>query len=429
LIVEFIERNLNPEDYDYFNDKLNELTEKAFIMFMSHYDDLYFKKRVKNVKYWQSLENKAIEEIEQIEICKAKFDTGKNIDPSLFLPIIEWSSLQSISCYNEEELYVKPLKGVKKGVKDDCETFITEIDCTTAVNCAWVRNKCADKSRLTKYDDVIINLEGQEFLVLQTFTYKGKLKEAVKEISNIHVRVVLSELSNNIYVLFPLGEINKQGKYFEDNGPLKSFLLDIISYCKDVIKHKCFFCGHSMGSMLALWSGRLCKQTTLESDFQDKFGVIGSGPFQWMKDDYADYRNESNIVIFCLCDIDRHNEFIYDYFLDKGSNYCYTPSILLDYGSRSNDIFPDLSMIDNCARISESFENYHHWNMYNLALRKLRTQLYQGFIENIRESMKGGKTIRWNTMKRKTTTRKPMKNETNKNQRTSKRKKKKKNYK
>ena len=299
--------------------------------------------------------------------------------------IKEWLALQNIVTHKYGKKYLEILNGT-----DDCEK-LNNNECEQDNKChiyisETIQNsiKCVSKSRIKQFMSYevsprIIGKNQEYYKLLSTVEFKGTIQYE-KNTVKIYYYIFLSEKTNNIYILFPTGNIFYEN-YIETNKHLNKFIHTLID---EILNHtmqpnqKIIICGHSMGCVLSLYTAMVLKQTN-EDFFNSNIIIIGSAPFKYSKNE--DFNYLTNVKIFAI-GLKSHNTVYVDCFLYNGpdglNNYkpltyiIQTGSRLETYETYIDEIEEDGKKIIPVPMVNNDYcEIYHNWNTYYNLLIKI----------------------------------------------------------
>lgn len=314
--------------------------------------------------------------------------------------ISEWISIQNVvveKSYNK--MMVEEL-GFDNEV-DVC-TFISIEKCEkTKEYCVIQNNKCISSSRLKKMHakktQIISRSTGEKFEVI--FSKQLDTVETMVASIQMYYVVLRSIKTGHIYVLFSSGIVLKASDFIE-NPKVKDGLIDLIIFLKRYLlenhNKKIILGGHSMGAILALYSGYLFKKhdSTL---FHSNVVVLGSGIAKSVSDDMlVEMSNLPNIKMFISGEVRKTkttNKILYDCLQDKGDMNMYTPLNYI-YKELVDDTFSyrvtpkseltfklEIGNENQCKKV-------HMWSYYVSLLEQLYNykQLHTSRTKSIRKS-------------------------------------------
>lgn len=219
--------------------------------------------------------------------------------------IQEWIDIQNITI--DKEFYKPYLERIESGEIDVCSGLQLET-CTYQVGCSIYKNQCVDKVRLkpmhytgnillsTKYKIPFEIVESKYITTLFLLIHKFA----------IYYVIVRSLVSGNIYVLFSSGIVLKKRDLYENNELMDGIMLLIMRILELSRDSDIYICGHSMGSVLSMYTGYLMSNhSNLTRDvFVNRCNVLGSASAKWMSTDTIWNREKQpNIYQFISCEL------------------------------------------------------------------------------------------------------------------------------
>jgi len=220
----------------------------------------------------------------------------------------------------------------------------------------------------------------------------------------IYYVIVRSLVSDNIYVLFSSGIVlRKQDLY--GNKELVDGIMLLIMRILDLSKESdIYICGHSMGSVLSMYTGHLMSNHSniTREIFMNRCNVLGSASAKWMSTDAIwNQEKQPNIYQFISCELrinkTRKRLLVDCYQLDGETEYVIYPYFY--YVFLEND---ELKMIESG---SDELMNYviEHTEKNSSQCQKLhRWGYYVGLLQDERIKVNHSSKINSRTLRSKT---------------------------
>ena len=297
--------------------------------------------------------------------------------------IQEWVDIQNITI--DKQFYKPYLEQLKNGDIDVCNALTLDI-CSYQVGCDIYKNQCINKTRLKPMHytgNTLLSSKHKIPFEIVDSGYLTTIYLLINEFSLYYV-TVRSVLTGNIYVLFSSGIVLTKTDLYE-NKELKDSIMLLIGNITYLSKqnNQIFLCGHSMGSVLAMYTGYL--MYTGKSQFKHAFlnncYIFGSASAKWMLNESVWKSKQSNIYQFISCELrvnktkkrllvdcyqlEGDNEFIlYPYFY-----YIFTENennfMIESDSNKMNDY-----SIEYTAKNSQQCQKLHRWAFYVSLLQK-----------------------------------------------------------
>jgi hypothetical protein len=344
--------------------------------------------------------------------------------PNINEYIKEWLAIENIATKRFGQKY---LVNYPNDADDPCEeTVIDECDdnkrytCRKYVSNSTNKNTCVSKDRIKKFQ-APNTIVGRYSINSKTqYSIKFEMKESVLfnncfvikgRTFPMYYHVMLSEETNNVYILFPAGGIFEKDE-FNKNTELKEFLQELVDKILEQEMYKMkkiIICGHSMGCVLALYTGMIMQKQ--DKDFFDNnVIIIGSAPFKYANDE--SFTNLKNVMVFVFA-LSRKggNGWDLDSFVNQGPcEFNYKPITYVSNSTPEGDFDSTIINIseggyDYLKFMTEEGSFYHRWENYQHVL-------YEIYVEPNYGGHGGGKLNKTRRRQRRNKKRNTKKNNT-----------------
>jgi len=313
-----------------------------------------------------------------------------DIIPNINEYIKEWLAIENIATKRFGQKY---LVNYPNDADDPCEeTVIDECDdnkrykCRKYVSNSTNKNTCVSKDRIKKFQ-APNTIVGRYSINSKTqYSIKFEMKESVLfnncffikgRTFPMYYHIMLSTETNNVYILFPAGGIFEKDE-FNKNPELKEFLQELVDKILEQEAYKMkkiIICGHSMGCVLALYTGMIMQKQ--DKDFFDNNVIIvGSAPFKYANDE--SFTNLKNVMVFVFA-LSRKggNGWDLDSFVNEGPcEFNYKPITYVSNSTPEGDFDSTIINIseggyDYLKFMTEEGSFYHRWENYQHVLYEI----------------------------------------------------------
>jgi hypothetical protein len=310
--------------------------------------------------------------------------------------IKEWSDIQNVVV--DKSFHKFALDELGANEHDICELLNPEM-CEKTIHCILYKpNKCVNKLRthsLHKPSVILKSKSGNSFIVLDSM-YLSKVQLTTTQV-DMYYCMVRSLHTNIIYVLFSSGIVLTQND-LQNNQELNNNLSLLIAKLSGITKNnkreKIVLGGHSMGCVLALYTGFLMR---VKPVFTNCY-IVGTAGAKWIPRDIK-FCNLENIKIFISGEL-RHSKTGDNLFLDCFINdgdidlVSYNPVTVIYYDTtdRSADSVPFdkiESVITYPDKSSSQCKKFHMWSYYQGLISILCKDIV---ITQVKNTIKAHKT-------------------------------------
>ena len=242
-----------------------------------------------------------------------------------------WVAIYNTSIWKYGNEFLHPYTKTQESFLDECETRPLS-ECETDENCAKYKNKkCVNKSRVQVFEPNVSFFDDDQNeyifkdLISTTYNPRGvyqgtsslRRDDYLNEEFTCHI--FQRKNTNDVYLAFSTGRLIKD--IYTAVAP-KDFIEKTLEYIKTNYYENrnnevqnIILCGHSQGCVMAQYIGLLIMKDRPDI-FNQKYWIIGSGPFHWIhhEDEAIFTKNAKKIAIFVLrCELEQY--YMYDPFI------------------------------------------------------------------------------------------------------------------
>jgi len=309
--------------------------------------------------------------------------------PNINEYVKEWLAIENIATKDFGQKYLvnypnnehDPCEDVV--VVDDCEDN-KEYKCRTYFSNSKRKETCVFKGRIKKFEapNTIVGKDTHNYEIKESVFFKYVWIRGYQVAIFYHIMV--SEVTNNVYILFPTGGVFEKDE-FNENVELKKFLqvlIDKILNTEFYQTKKIIICGHSMGCVLSIYTGMMIKEQN-KSFFDKNVVIIGSAPFKYANDE--SFSNLKNVMIFVFAlSKENGNRWEIDGFTNEGPcEFNYKPITYITNATSASD--EDASIINISEGTytylkygSKLCSIYHNWESYQSVLSEIYNERQDG---------------------------------------------------
>jgi hypothetical protein len=288
--------------------------------------------------------------------------------------IKEWLALENIATKDFEQEYLEP-RTISE--KDNCEQKAATPsactnDCDVYTSTSTNSKTCVTKSRIKKFREspTLKGKNGKTYNLKEAVLFEQD-EESIG--ADVYYYIFESTESGKIYILFPTGIPFKKDEYTENPG-LKAFLQKLINKLTTLYSNNTIIiCGHSMGCVLSLYTGRMIKEENSEF-FNKKVKIIGSAPFKHFNDGTFSELNNVKIFVIALRKEKEKKIFIDCYVNDGVLSHNYQPLTYVEFDFIDGNY---CEIVDNIHEYKIDYFTMpacsfrHSWITYYKALKML----------------------------------------------------------
>lgn len=284
--------------------------------------------------------------------------------------IYNWTDIQNIVVDKPFHKFALDTLGANE--QDICELLDPDM-CEKTMHCILYKpNKCVSKKRTYSMHKPSINLKsksGADFAVVDSM-YLSRVQLMNANI-DMYYCAVKSLQTNVIYVLFSSGIVLTQTD-LQENSELNANLHLLIAKLSGASKkYQIVLGGHSMGCVLALYTGFLMQKVST-SMFHKCF-FVGTAGAKWIPSDIS-FANLPNVKIFISGEL-RHSKtkdtLLLDCFINEGDRdlVAYKPLTVLYYDTNDRTAFSiDIDKItyeiSYPDKSTSQCKKFHMWTYY-----------------------------------------------------------------
>lgn len=295
------------------------------------------------------------------------------------LYVREWADIQNIVVDKPFHKFVLDDLGANE--QDICELLNPET-CEKTMHCILYKpDRCVQKIRTHSMHSPSVILKSKSGLAFQVLDsmYLSKVQLTTAQV-DMYYCMVRSLQSNVIYVLFSSGIVLTQAD-LQDNIELNNNLLLLIAKLSVRKDERFVLGGHSMGCVLALYTGYLMQHKPV---FYNCF-IVGTAGAKWIPQNIS-FTNLPNIQIFISGEL-RHSKngnsnLLLDCFVNEGDANltAYKPFTVIYYDTEDKNAFS--ASYDNITykitypeKSSSQCKKFHMWSYYQGLLFALYREL------------------------------------------------------